>query len=337
MRKIKLIIALFVPLLAADIWTLWPHSGDGLVIYSAMSNTVAVARAFTQQTGIPVQVIDSSTGSLLARVSAEGRTPRWDLIWFEGDTAAAALDSAGLLARHTTPDLDWTPIGRSLLPADGAYTPTTVTLSAIFVYARDRVPTPPVHWPDLLATPSGLGICMNDPTRSGPAYALVSGMLDQGGGWPAGQHLLHEMRDAGLRPCEPGAMMALLDGEAGMALLQSGQAVQFVKQHKQFAYSIPQPAFVLPSVIGIASRIPPKRLESAEAFIRFALSRQALALRMAGGSGDSVFWPVVSDAPAPSPLLPPLSSVSVAPVNPYDWGRLEAPVLDWYDQAFEGQ
>jgi iron(III) transport system substrate-binding protein len=287
--------------------------------------------------GIPVRVIGSSTGSLLARVSAEGLASHWDIAWFEGDTAAAALDSAGLLARHTTPALDWTPLGRRLLPESGAYTPTGVTLASVFVYASERLKYRPARWDDLLALPAGTTICMNNASRSGPSYPLVAGMLRLKGGWPAGRSFLFDLHDAGLRICEPDAAMGLLDGEASVGLMASSSAVQFVMQHRGFAYAIPQPSFVLPSVIAIANNLTPQRQTWAEAFVRFTLSPVGQRLRLEGGSVDAFFWPVVNDAPPAPSALPDLSSLTVSAIDPYEWGKRQAPVLDWYNQVFLGQ
>ena len=136
----RMALALGLTLLGfATVWTFRPaYSGTTLVLYSAVGYAPQVVRAFMKQTGIPVTLINMSTGALLARVSAEGHRAHWSLVWFDGDAAATALDQSGLLAHDTIPALPWTPLGQSLLPADGAYTPTGITLAGVFSVRKSR-------------------------------------------------------------------------------------------------------------------------------------------------------------------------------------------------------
>ena len=106
--------------MAASLLMLTPTSRGGLVLYATGDGPQRVAQAFTRQTGVPVTFVRLSAGPLLARIAAEGARPGWTLAWFDGDTAAATLDRAGLLARGAAPTADWSPLGRWLLPVDGA-------------------------------------------------------------------------------------------------------------------------------------------------------------------------------------------------------------------------
>src|SRR3982074_966679 len=64
-----------------------------LVVYSAQGYDAPVTKAFTKATGIPVSLVDDSTGPLLTKIAAEKNNPKWGLLWCDGDTAFAALDS----------------------------------------------------------------------------------------------------------------------------------------------------------------------------------------------------------------------------------------------------
>ncbi len=110
----RMVLALCLALLGiGTIWTFRPtYSGSTLVLYAAVGYAPQVVSAFMKQTGIPVTVINMSTGPLLARVSAEGHRASWSLVWFDGNAAATALDQSGLLAHNTTPALPWTPLGQ---------------------------------------------------------------------------------------------------------------------------------------------------------------------------------------------------------------------------------
>ncbi len=56
-----------------------------LVVYSAQGYDSAMTKAFQAATGIPVQLVDDSTGPLLVKVQAEKNNPKWDVLWVDGD------------------------------------------------------------------------------------------------------------------------------------------------------------------------------------------------------------------------------------------------------------
>ena len=51
--------------------------------------------AFQKATGIPVKLDDNSTGPLLTQIEASKNNPNWGLLWVDGATAFAGLDTAG--------------------------------------------------------------------------------------------------------------------------------------------------------------------------------------------------------------------------------------------------
>jgi iron(III) transport system substrate-binding protein len=196
-KRIAILFAAGILVIAAIL--LWPSPEDGLVLYSGLDYGPAVAAAFSKETGIKIQVVRLATGSLLARMSAQGRHPDWDVAWFDGATAAAALDGAGLLQRNLPPPAQLNSIGQSLVSADGAFIPTGFTLAGVFISDPARLPAAPATWPGLAAPGLRNAVGMNDPSISGPTFPMLAGMLDQAGGWPAGQGYVAALKANGLQ------------------------------------------------------------------------------------------------------------------------------------------
>lgn len=334
MKRLLLIAVAVALLLGGGVYVLWPRTSHGLVLYSALDYGPAVAKAFQQKTGIDVKVVDVSTGALLAKVSAEGHRPAWSLVWFDGDLAAAALDQAGLLATHTVPNLPWTPLGRSLIPADGSYTPTGLTLAGTFTYHADAIANPPAQWHDLLAADYRDAVGMNNPAISGPMYPMLAGMLAQAGGWPDGKSYVLALKANGLHvyPKNANTLAALRGGDIKLAVTQSSAALYVAAQDKSLAVRVPDPAFALPSIIAMAPDLPPSVRDDAERFIRFAMSPAVQKLRMKKGEGDGYYWPLTTNV-SPRPALPALSSLSVKRLDPATWGRRENAINTWFSKV----
>jgi iron(III) transport system substrate-binding protein len=333
-KRLVAILVVLAAIVGGALYLLWPKASKGLVLYSAVDYGPAVAKAFKQQTGIDVTVVDISTGALLAKVSAEGHRPAWSLVWFDGDLAAIALDQAGLLAKHTTPDLPYTGLGKSLVPADGSYTPTGVTLAGAFTYHPSEIKDPPKHWPDLLS-PSLKGVVgMNNPAISGPTYPILAGMLHQAGGWPQGQGFVTRLAHEGLHVYAKNSntLAALRGGDIKLAVTQSSAAWQAAAKDPSLKVTIPDPSFALPSVIAMAPGLSAEQAKDAERFIRFTMSPKTQALRMANEEGDGFYWPLTTDVEATHDM-PPLSALSVQRLDAAKWGPLENTINAWFSTA----
>jgi iron(III) transport system substrate-binding protein len=330
----RMALALALALLGfATIWTFRPaYSGATLVLYSAVGYAPQVVSAFVKQTGIPVTIIDMSTGPLLARVSAEGRRAHWSLVWFDGDAAATALDESGLLAHGTIPALPWTMLGRSLLPADGAYTPTGITLAGVFSVRKSRA-AQKLDWNSLRSPAEAGKFGLSNPQLSGPAYMLLANLLQLHGGWPQGQGVLRELQRNGMRlyPTNPSTELALQTNQINLAVTQSSAAYALARRNPEFSVVLPPQPAILPSVIAVAANLPAGQRAEAEAFIRFAMSPNVQSLRMASHASDAMFWPVTTDAKAPAGL-PALDHLPVTILNPAAWGAREAAIGAWFDR-----
>lgn len=339
MKRLWIFGVLLAAVAAAGVWVLWPRGHQGLVLYSAVDYGPEVAHAFTKKTGIKVTAIRLSTGALLARISAEGHRPDWTMAWFDGAQAAAALDAAGLLARHTEPDLPWNAQGRELLPGDGSYTPTGLTLAGAFTYRPATLSNPPRTWSDLVRADLRGQVGMNNPAISGPMYPLLAGLLAQGGGWPQGKSFVLALKHNGLHVYAKNAntLAALRAGDIKLGITQSSAAWYLAAKDRGLRVIVPKPSFALPSVVGIAAGTPARLRAEAERFIRFAMSRDTQRLRMAKGEADGLYWPLTTNAPPPAKALPALSSLTVRVLPPQHWGPLEPKVNQWFSKAIVGQ
>ncbi|MDA8095233.1 MAG: extracellular solute-binding protein [Betaproteobacteria bacterium] len=339
MKRLLPIGFVLLALVVAAGWALWPRGPQGLVLYSAVDYGDDVARAFTRATGIPVTVVDVSTGALLARVSAEGDRPKWTLAWFDGNEAAAGLDRAHLAALHTVPELPWTSLGRKLVPADGSYTPTGLTLAGAFTYRPSTLATPPRRWSDLENPALRGAIGMNNPAISGPMFPMLAGMLSQAGGWPAGKSFVLGLKANGLRvyPKNANTLAALKAGDIKLAITQSSAAWNWAAQDANLRVVLPTPAFALPSVIMVAAGTPERLQTEAERFIRFAMAPATQRLRMADSEGDALYWPLTRNAPSPNKRLPSLHGIDVEVLPAAQWGAREASINSWFSRVVVGQ
>ena len=141
-----------------------------LVVYSAQGYDSAMTKAFTKATGIPVKLDDNSTGPLLTQIEASKNNPNWGLLWVDGATAFAGLDTQGLLLKGFEPSVQFNSLGTQSVPADKSYTPTGVTLMAALAYNKDKVKSPPTTWQQLLDSQWKGQVGMNDPSQSGPTF-----------------------------------------------------------------------------------------------------------------------------------------------------------------------
>lgn len=335
----RLIAAGFAAIIVGvAVLVLWPEGKRGLVLYTGLDYGTAVSRAFTKKTGIPVRTIRLSTGALLARITAEGTHPDWDIAWFDGSTAAAALDDAGLLAHGLMPPVPLTAQGRVMLPADGAYLPTGFTLAGVFVFKKDGGLVPPVGWGGLTAPPYRGVVGMNDPSISGPTYPALAGMLKQAGGWPQGKSYVEALKANGLQVFakNDATLAALRAGTIRLAVVQSSAGVNVATNiDKDIEVAYPHPAYILPNVIVLSKGSQGEIRREAEAFIAFAQSPEGQKIRMEQGGADGFYWPVTA-TPAPPATLPPLSTLDLATLDAAHWGKLETPVLAWFAHNIDG-
>jgi iron(III) transport system substrate-binding protein len=304
-----------------------------LVVYSAQGYDSAMTKAFTKATGIPVQLDDNSTGPLLTQIEASKNNPKWGLLWADGDTAFAGLDTQGLLLKGFEPSVTFNSLGSSVVPKDQSYTPTGVTLMGIIAYNKTKVPNPPTTWQQL-ESPAWKGqVGMNDPSQSGPTFPLIAGVMNYLGGVPAGEKFFSTLKSNGLiiHQTNGPTLQALTSGQINLALVQSSAATGATFTSKNIGIKYLSPATLLPSAIGIDAKASPQVQAEAKQFISFVLSPAGQKVMQSGDpTGDSLYYPVVSGV-NPLSSLPSLASVKTQTISPYTWGPQEATINNWFD------
>jgi iron(III) transport system substrate-binding protein len=304
-----------------------------LVVYSAQGYDSAMTKAFTQATGIPVKLDDNSTGPLLTQVEASKNNPNWGLLWVDGATAFAGLDTQGLLLKGFEPSVAWNSLGTQSLPADKSYTPTGVTLMAALAYNKNKVKSPPTTWQQLLEPQWKGQVGMNDPSQSGPTFPFIAGMMNYLGGVSAGQTYFTKLKTNGLviHPTNGPTLQALTSGQINLALVQSSAAIGAALGDKNIGISYLHPVTLLPSAIGIDAKAPAAEQAEAEKFIEFVLSPAGQKVMQSGDpTGDSLYYPVIQGV-SPLASLPSLASTTTQTINPYTWGPQEATINTWFD------
>src|SRR3984957_19379143 len=304
-----------------------------LVVYSAQGYDHAMTTAFSKATGIPVKLDDNSTGPLLTQIEASKNNPNWGLLWVDGATAFAGLDSQGLLLKGFEPNVQWNSLGTQSLPADKSYTPTGITLVAAVAYNKDKVKNPPTTWPQLLSSQWKGQVGMNDPSQSGPTFPFIAGLMNYLGGVSAGETYFSKLKANGLviHPTNGPTLQALTSGQINLALVQSSAAIGAALGAKNIGIKYLDPVTLLPSAIGIDAKAPQAEQAEAEKFIEFVLSPAGQKVMQSGDpTGDSLYYPVLAGV-SPLASLPSLASTKTQTINPYTWGPQEGTINTWFD------
>ncbi len=322
-----------------------PSGGAGsgnatLVVYSAQGYDTAVTDAFKKATGLPVKLVDDSTGPLLTKIAAEGDNPQWGLLWVDGDTAFASLDKQGKLLTYA-PSAPFNDIGRTLTPADHAYVPTGATVVPALIYNAAHGAKVPATYQDLLGPDYKGKVGMNDPSQSGPTFPLVAGLMNQLGGQSdgvkAGEDYLQKLKTNGLHvyPTNGDTLHALETGQIDYGLIQSSAAEGEIATVPGSADFEPKVVYLpkttlLPGAIGIDKAAPAGVQEEAKRFVDFVLSPAGQkAMQSADPTGDSLYWPVV-DGVQPIAGLPPFPT-AYQRIDPYFWGPKENQINTFFD------
>jgi iron(III) transport system substrate-binding protein len=306
-----------------------------LVVYSAQGYDHAMCTAFQKATGIPVKLDDNSTGPLLTQIEASKNNPNWGLLWVDGTTAFAGLDTQGLLQKGFEPSVSWNSLGKQNLPSDKSYTPTGVTLMAAMVYNKSKVSNPPTTWQDLTQSQWKGAVGMNDPAQSGPTFPFIAGMMSYLGGVSQGESYFTKLKSNGLvvHPTNGPTLQALTSGQIKLALVQSSAGIGAVLGDKSLTVKYLSPVTMLPSAIGIDAKAPATERAEAEKFVKYVLSPAGQKVMQSGDpTGDSLYYPVLNGV-KPLPSLPPLSSAKTQFINPYTWGPKEGTINTWFDST----
>lgn len=302
------------------------------MVYSAKNYMPGVGQAFSKKTGIPIELVNHSTGTLLTKIQAERSDPQWGLLWIDGAAACAALDQQGMLLRGFEPDTgQLTSLGKELVPADKSYVPTAVTIAGALVYNPSVLPDPPTNFEQLTEPQYRGKIGMNNPAISGPTYTFVAGLMNQLGGIAKGEAFFKQLANNGLQifPTNKVTLTALLQGRIAMAIVQNNAGIEFAEKYPQIKVAYPRLATILPSVICIDRHAPSAEVREAKEFADYVYSvagqKVMKAVNPYGG------WPIMTGV-EPAPLLPALSSLPVQRIATRYWGGQEASITEWFSE-----
>lgn len=310
-----------------------PATKVPLVVYAAEGYDQAEVTAFQKATGIPTKLVDHSTGTLLAKMQAEGSHPQWGVFWSDGDAAYAALDQKGMLVKGFEPDTGTlTALGKKVVPKDKSYIPTGLTVAGAIIYNSKTVTNPPTSWSQLTSPQWKGAVGMNNPAISGPTYNVVAGIMHQLGGVNAGESFFKKLAANGLHVYTTNkvTLTALLQGQIKLAIVQNSAGIGFEYKYPQLKVDYPKYVTDLPSVIGIDSKVSKAEQAEAEKFANFVYSPQGQAVMLSGDPhGDSLFFPIVKGT-SQHKLVPQLSTIPIQFINPYTWGPRESSVNQWF-------
>lgn len=305
-----------------------------LVVYSAEGYDQAVTQGFQAATGIPTELQDHSTGTLLAKISAEANNPQWGVFWSDGSESYAALDKQGMMLRGfepTTASLN--SLGQKLVPPDKSFIPTGITIAGAIIYNSNVVKNPPTNWSQLLQPQWKGAVGMNNPAISGPTYPFVAGVMQQLGGVSQGEKFFGNLATNGLHVYTTNKVTlgALLAGTIKLAIVQNSAGIGYeIKNAPQLRVAYPSKVAVLPSVIGIDAKAPKAVIAEAKKFADFVYSPKGQALMLSGDpQGDSLFIPIVNGTVGHS-HVPHLASLQTISPNPFVWGPREASLNQWF-------
>lgn len=301
--KTKHLALLFVPILLISSLATGCNSSEStskkLVFYSSQGYDSAIAKAFQKKTGIKVQLVDDSTGNLLAKIEAEKSNPHWDVMWCDGDINLQAMDNEGLLQKNWTPnDIgNLNSLGKTLVPRDDAYFPTGTTAAAAIGVNTKLLSSAdyPKDWSDLLSSTFKNSLAMNDPALSGPTYPYIAGIL-QTMGQSAGEQFYTSLKANGMKVFSTNdtTLQALLKGQVKAVTIQDSALINSKVSGNPIDIIYPKSGVAtLPSVIGIDKKSPD--LDAAKQFVEYVYTTEAqkIMLNKDNGGGDSYYNPVI--------------------------------------------
>ncbi len=288
-----------------------------ITVYSAGPGGLAnaIRDAFVAETGIAVELFQSTTGAILGRLEAEKDNPIADIVVLASWPSAFEFKSSGLtLAYPGAANVD------KMVPGwvDSEYHFFGYSASALGVtYNTETAPAVPVDWSDF-TKPEWRGLVnIPDPLLSGSALDFISGYINVYGddAWElfaalkANDVLVAGANNPALEPVVTGAKAAVLAGVDYMGYVQASRGESVAVMYPESGTVVnPRPAFILRS-----SRNP----DGARRFIDFLLSDAAQQLVV-----NAYLLPGRADAPVTN-----RDPLSVIPVLSYDW--------DWMSENAE--
>ena len=269
---------------------------ETLVVYTALDTADAAAKAFTEKTGIDVNLVSLSTGELLGKVSAEGNNPKFDILWVEGSAVMSRLAQQGILKPEhgLTAKVNYTALGKKLVPSSEGFFPISVSTTAIEVNTQKIGTTPlPTSWADLQNFAGS--VAAKDPNLSGPAFQWLSGYFQTVGVDKGQAQLEKTLTNKALSGIPSGESVnrAVISGDAKIAIQQDSTIYELIAKGEPIKVVYPSEGVTaLPSTAGIATAS--KHEDAAKAFIQFLLSAEGQKAMLTTDGGDGYFAPLIT-------------------------------------------
>jgi iron(III) transport system substrate-binding protein len=252
-----------------------PASSQSLTLYTAGPGSLAdaLAAAFEEATGTPVEVFQATTGQVMARLEAEEANPQADVVISASWDSAVDLHERGLLLEYQPENAENVPdfLKHSHYVAQG--------VSALAIAWNPESGTPrPDDWSDLASEDFADLVTMPDPAQSGSAFELIAGLEQDRGDevWD----LLADLADHGmivpgpnaaaLNPVLQGAKAAVFGAVDYISYGQAadGESVEVIVPDSGTVIA-PRPMMILAST---------DQEDAAKAFVDFVLSDEGQRL-----------------------------------------------------------
>jgi iron(III) transport system substrate-binding protein len=259
-------------LVASLAFTAQALAAERLTVYSAGPAPLSaeLAKAFEDETGIQVDLFQSSAGKIMARYQAEKSNPQVDVIISASWDHAITLEAAGELLPYQSMNALMVP--DSLKTA--SYVAQGAAALAIAYNPNSGLPKP-AHWNDLTKPVYKGQVTMPDPAKSGSALTLVQGLVAQDAtqawqlfdGLAANEMLVPGANAAALNPVLQGAK-GVVFGAVDYVVINAqakGEDIDVVYPSEGTVLA-PRPIMIPRST---------QHVDAAEAFVDFLLSEQA--------------------------------------------------------------
>jgi iron(III) transport system substrate-binding protein len=163
-----------------------------LVIYTSNESTLndLVSKAFSAETGIPVDVISAGSGIVIKRVQTEKERPQGDIVW--GISRSLLETNKAFFAPYKSKEADAIPA--QFRDPNDLWIGTNLHLLVILQNTK-ALPAEqgPKNWTDLLDPKLKGKIAFTDPANSGSAYSNATLLIDQWGGGDTGWAKLKQL------------------------------------------------------------------------------------------------------------------------------------------------
>ncbi len=190
-------------------------------VFTAYGGKDEIFSAFEEATGIKVNYLSMSSGEVLARIRGEEGSPSGD-VWFGGGSDAfIAAKKDGILQKYISPESEHIP---DLYKDKDGYWTAVSLVTVNFIINKELCDKKgiviPRTWEEVAKEEFKGEIMMSDPSISGTAYTIISGLLQHKGekdGWEFFEKLNKNIPYYAKRGSEPPQKAALGEVIVGLS------------------------------------------------------------------------------------------------------------------------